>query len=395
MRFDEPSEQFLAMQERYEALLQVWLPRAGRNLSDLGYANAFDGPDPQVLAALRHAAERQTGTSLQYTPYGGSTISRRLVAERLTEQVGAPFEWRDIVLTPGAMAALNIVFRACRRDPGADEVILLTPCWIDYPLYLVQQGIRPVFVPLPEPAFRLDLEKIAAAIGPRTRALVLTNPANPTGVLYSEQELRALAEVLKAARPGGSSITLIADECHRDVRFDGRRYESAVRYYDQTCVVYSFGKSLLMQGQRIGYAAVSPSFGARRELARGLERLCRMMGYSQPTSLMQGAIQDLVSYVPDLTRIAARRAKVAAALGEMGYAVVPSPATFFLYVRSPIADELAFVEKLAQRGVFVLPSSLFHHRGYVRLSMTATDAMIERALGVFRELAPPGEGAAA
>jgi aspartate aminotransferase len=391
MLFDRESERLLAPQERFDRLREVWLPRAGRQVCDLAYANAYEGPDVTVLKALRDAIDAQTGISLQYTPYGGSTMTRRMVAERLVETTGLAFDWRDVVLTPGAMAGLNVLFRALhasRTTPDQDEVIVVTPCWLDYPLYLVQHGMKPVLVPLRESDFHLNLDRIASALNPRTRALILSNPANPTGILYRADEIDSLATLLCSAQtPGAEPPVLISDECHRDVVLTRTAYVSMATHYDPTCIVYSFGKSLLIQGQRIGYVAVSPKAPDRRGLSRALERLCRVMGYCHPTSLMQTAIRDLISYVPDLSKLASRRRRTVESLESFGYRVVDAPATFFIYVQSPEPDEFKFVEKLAERGVFVLPASVFHHAGYVRLSITASEAMIDRALPVFRDLA--------
>jgi aspartate aminotransferase len=159
-----------------------------------------------------------------------------------------------------------------------------------------------------------------------------------------------------------------------------------MEYYDATCIVYSFGKSLFMQGQRIGYAAASPRFADHGSVARQLERLCRTMGFCTPTALMQLAVRALLNTKPDLAPIQRRRKQALDALRYSGYQVVPSHGTFFLYVRSPDEDDFAFVERLAERFVLVLPSSLFHHRGYFRIALTASDEMIQRALPVFQSL---------
>lgn len=176
---------------------------------------------------------------------------------------------------------------------------------------------------------------------------------------------------------------LVSDECHRQIVYPPNKFVSPAQYYDATVVVYSFGKSLLIQGQRIGYAAVSSRMPSRESLARALERLCRIMGFCSPTALMQLAIRKLLVHAADVQRLGARREWLASALRSYGYSIVPGQATFFLYVRSPEPDDFAFTEKLACRGVFVLPGSLFHDSGYFRTSVTASDKMLERALPVF------------
>jgi aspartate aminotransferase len=380
-RIGQDLQACLSAQEKFEQLRKDALLRHGRRLCDLSYANAYDGPSPEVIGAIRQALDAPGILDLQYTPYGGSTITRRLVAQSLSQSHGVHFNWRDIVMTPGAMAALNVLFRAVQTGEWADEVIVVTPCWLDYPLYLSHLHIRPIFVPVESSSLRLDLDRIKQAIGPRTRAVILSQPANPTGVLYTDEELRQLAVLLRSA---ADEILLISDECHRDVLFGDRAFVSPSKHYDSTCIVYSFGKSHFIQGQRIGYVAVSPRMKDGDNVRVLLERLCRIMGFCTPTALMQLAVRNMLGIQPDLSRIAVRRARVVSELVASGYMLAPSEATFFLYPQAPGLDDFAFVEELSAQGVMVLPSSMFHHSGYFRMSLTATDEMFDRALPVLQ-----------
>lgn len=373
-------ERYLASQERFEDLRRKTAMAAGRNLCDLAYANPYDGPPPAIRQAIRGALEQERALDLQYTPYGGATTTRRLVARKLAASHGERFGWRDIVMTPGAMAALNLLFRLVRRDGEPNEVIVVTPCWLDYPLYLANLGMTPVMVPPADDMTRFNLDAIAAALGPHTRAVIVSQPDNPLGTLRTPDDLEALAGLLDRSQ---TRPLLISDECHRDILFEPDRFTSPMAYYDATAIVYSFGKSLFMQGQRIGYAAVSPRMPEHEDVARRLEQLCRVMGFCTPTALMQIAVRDLLDEKPDLAPIAERRRRVLEALQSAGYEVIPSEATFFLYVRAPEADDFAFAERLAARSVLVLPSSVFHHPGWFRISLTGSDEMIEKALPVF------------
>ena len=383
----EELAQLLSLQEHFDRLQHDALLRFGHGPCDLAYANPYDGPDPVVLAALREALESDRMLGLQYTPYGGATITRRLIAHKLSARYGRRFNYRDVILTPGAMAALNVVFRAVRESTGGD-VIVITPCWMDTPLYLVQLGLRPVFVPVDPRTLRLDLERLRAALRPTTRAVVFSQPANPTGVIYTRDELAALAAMLRSL---DSPPLLVSDECHREVCADGVEVPSPMELYDDTCVIYSFGKSLLIQGQRIGYVAVSPRISGGRAVSELLERTCRMMGFCTPTALMQRAVRRLLDVKPAwLAAIEARRGRVVAALHGAGYELVPPQATFFVYPRCPDPDDLAFAARLAERGTLVLPSTLFHQPGHFRISLTATDAMIARALETLHHAAAKG-----
>jgi len=382
--FEPEIEALLAPQERFEAMRQTWAFRAGATLCDLSYANPYDGSPDEVVAALREALDDATGIDLQYTPYGGWVVARRKAAEALSSTHGQRFGWRDLVLTPGAMAALNVVF-ASLGSAERDEIVIPVPAWLDYPLYAARLGLRPVLVPLDPATLRLDLDRLDAALTPRTRAVVLTQPGNPTGLLYSDRELADLAAVLVRARSRGVDAWLVSDECHRGVIMPGETFVSPVAHYDKTVVIFSFGKHLAIQGQRIGYAAVSPAAPEPEALGRRFERACRVMGYCTPTALMQRALPALVALQPPTTGIVERRDRVVAGLRDAGYDVLPSQATFFLYPRSPIPDADAFALRLAQRGVLVLPASVFHDEGRFRISLTGSDAMIDRALGILAE----------
>lgn len=372
-----------APQERYERLRSETQRRAGRDLCDLGYANLYDGPLPEVRDILHAAIDRNRVLDMQYTPYGGATIPRRLVAHALRESHGETFRWPHVVLTPGAMAGLNVLFRSVQSEAG-NEVIVPTPCWLDYPLYLENLGFKPVMVPLERERGDLDIAAIAAALTPRTRAIVLSQPGNPTGRLYGSDQLRELAAVLEGH---SDPPLLISDECHRDVRFDAAPFDSPLHHYDRTCVVYSFGKSLALQGQRIGYIAVSPRIPDSLVFASELEGLCRTMGFCTPTSLMQTALPALLKIRTDWAPIVARRERVFRAFEGSELELFPGEASFFLYCRTPAQDDFAFAEALAAQNVLVLPSSLFHDVGHFRISLTGSDDMLDRALPIIVDVA--------
>lgn len=367
---------YTAPQERFEDLRRTTLTRFGADFCDLAYANPYDGPSAEVRSALRATLDDSRTLDLQYTPYGGAPLPRRIIAQNLRRSHAAPFRWRHVVLTPGAMAAINVLFRSLQTQRDDDEVIVVTPCWLDYPLYLANLGITARMVPLQPKSFSLDLEAIAKAVNPATRALILSQPCNPTGRVYAEQELRQLAKLLEDSE---AQPVLISDECHRDIIFKPG-FHSPSSFYDRTCVVYSFGKSLFLQGQRIGYVAVSPSFPDALEYAHELEQWCRVMGFCTPTALMQRALPALMKIGHDWHAIENRRGLVLRAFADHGLEIVTSEGGLFVYCPAGDVDDMAQLERLANRGVLVLPSSVFHHQGYLRIALTASDAAVEHAL---------------
>lgn len=377
-------EQLLAAQERFDRLRDATLRNKPRDLCDLAYANAYGGPPQFVIDAIKESLASGRQLDLQYTPYGGATLTRRRVAESLSRNQGLRIPWRNVVLTPGAMAALNIVCRAIAAADARAEVIVLTPCWLDYPVYLANLGLRSVPVPLHPHTLRLDLDAIERAITPRTRAVILSQPANPTGLIYSRAELQALAALL--VERGGNRIILVSDECHRDILFDDAHFVPTAPIYPATVVVYSFGKALFIQGQRIGYVAVSPEFPDDEAFVTTLERLCRVMGFCTPTALMQLALRNLLDHPLDFSHIAKRRRILLDALAGAEIVTPPSQATYFLYPKTPTGGDFEFAERLARHGLLVLPAPLFHHTGHFRLAMTAPDDHIERSAMILRQV---------
>lgn len=372
-------ESLLAPQDRLDALVAATFRRFGRRVVDLSYANAYGGPDPEVRLALEQAVREKAALAFQYSPYGGRTLPRRLVASRLREEYGLPFEYRHVVLTPGAMAALNLVFKACFGP--RDEVIVLTPCWHDYPLYLRNLGIPFRLVPLGA-GKRLDHAAIDRALNERTRGVLLSQPCCPTGVLYSRGEIETLARQLSAAEERfGAEIHLISDEVHHRVRWSPAPFWSPLRSHPRSLSIYSFGKELLLQGQRIGYVAVSPDMPDSSGTAHDLERWARVSGFCTPTDLMQRAVCRLLDLQPRWEWLAERQEAVRGALAGYGYEVCDADATFFVYVRCPVQDDFELAEAAAAHGLLVVPSTLYHEPGWFRLSL-AGRGECERAVEI-------------
>ena len=282
------------------------------------------------------------------------------------------------------MAALQLALRSVATPGG--EVVIPVPCWLDHPLYVRFAGMEPRLVPLRQGDFGLDLDAVAAALSERTRAVVLTHPGNPTGRNYDRAALEQLGCTLDSAQERlGCEITLIADEVHRDFLPDGR-FHSACLAYERTIMVYSFGKYHFIQGQRLGYAAVSPNHPERDAVASELVRWTRITGVATPTALMQRALPALLSLRQDHGGIERWRDRVQTELREASCEVAEAEGTLFVYVRTPNdRDDFDFVEELATRGVLVLPAPVFHHAGWYRLSLTGSERMLRDALPVLRE----------
>lgn len=360
--------------------------RLGDRLCDLSYANPYEGVAGSVRDVLRGALDRERSLDLQYSPFGGQTLTRRAVADDLTRRQGLDYTFQDIILTPGAMAALHLALRAT-GTPG-DEVVIPVPCWLDYPLYAVALGLNPVQVALPAPGFELDVPAIERALTPRTSAVLVSNPSNPAGRSYPAEAFARLAAALAdAERRWGRRITLIADETHRDFAPPGIHAHAAAAW-PATITVYSFGKYHFIQGQRIGYLAVSPRDPSREPLATQLVRWARILGFCTPTALMQAAVPELLQLRHDLGPIEQWRRVMTEELTAVGYRVTPPDATLFIYVATPDQmDDFEFIRRLAEAGTLALPAPVFHHQGHFRLSLTGGARMLEGGIASLRRLA--------
>lgn len=363
--------------EDFTSLHARTLRAAGRQVIDLSFPNPRQSTDPRGYDNLRDIAAAVGVGDLQYTPLGGLTRTRRRIATVLAGRFQLPFGYRDIILTQGATAALNVVLQCLFGK--RDQVMLITPMWMDYPVYLSRLGVGTVVVPS-APDKHLDIEAISSAWTPATRALLLSQPNCPTGVVYTTRELGQLADFMaEVSKASDRPALLISDETHRDTTWSGASCQSPLCAYADSISVYSFGKAWSMQGMHIGYIAISPRLSGRETVRELLERGLRAAGYGGPATIMQLLAERLAGLAPDMMRLGNEQSIIRAGLDDIGYEVVQAQATVFVYVRCPDEDAIQFVTRAARRGLLVMPSTIFHETGYFRIALNGgTD--LERAL---------------
>lgn len=349
-------------------------------VADFTFGNPQELPLPGLVDALqRHAVPLDK----DWFAYKFSEPEpRAVVAASLMARTGIPFRAEDVALTAGAFGGLAVTIRAL-CDVG-DEVIYLSPPWFFYELMIASSGATPVRVRLQGPTFDLDPDAIAAAITPRTRAVIVNSPNNPTGRIYRAPELAALGRALEAASAQhGRPIVLLSDEAYNRIVFDGIEYRSPALDYGPAITIYTYGKTLLAPGQRIGFAALNPDFPDREATNYRIFVQQLASGWGFPNALLQHAITDLEGLSVDIDALQRRRDRMVPALTELGYEVTRPEGTFYLMVRSPDADDMAFTERLAEHGALVLPGAIVESPGWFRISLTASDGMVERGLDAF------------
>jgi aspartate aminotransferase len=343
---------------------------------DFRFGNPQEMPLPEIEHALTKWAAPQDKDWFSYKFSDPSAV--KVAVESLRSRVGIDFDPRDIAMTTGAFGALASTLRAV-LDPG-DEVIYLSPPWFFYVPMILACGAKPVRVDFTPPQFELPIDAIEWHLTPQTRAIILNTPHNPSGRIFSPDELERLTHVLEtAARP----VYLISDESYCRILYDDREFHSPVRHYDRTFLIYTYGKTLVAPGQRIGYIAMPPSMPDREELRDAIFVSQLANGYAFPNGLMQYAMRDLEQASIDVAALQRRRDRIVSALGEMGYEIVNPEGTFYVMVRSPIADDSEYTRRLAEEDVFVLPGRMFELPGWFRIWLTANDDMVGRSLAGF------------
>ncbi len=355
------------------------------NVFDLSLGNPVMKPPEQFREALKRLAENPLPGMHRYMANAGYAETRAAVAAQLSRETGISFTENDVVMTCGAAGALNVVLKAILNQ--GDEVVLLAPYFPEYANYVDNHGgIAKILATDDKFLPRLDI--LEAGIGAETKAVVINSPNNPTGVVYSEDVIRQLGQLLKRkAAEFGTEIFLISDEPYRRIIYDGLTCPHVWPYYPQSIVVTSHSKDLAIPGERIGYIAVHPAASQREELVNGLIYCNRTLGYVNAPALMQHAVRGLQSVTVPIVEYQKKRDFLYQHLSGFGYSVIKPGGAFYMFPRSPIDDDVAFVRELQQQLVLVVPGRGFGSPGYFRVSYCVSDRVLEGSLDGFRRVA--------
>jgi aspartate aminotransferase len=349
-------------------------------VANFAVGNPQEYPLPAYVDALREQIEPRRRDWFAYKD--NEPKSRIAVARSLTARTGMKWDPADVAMTNGGFAALAVAMRAL-VEPG-DEVIFLSPPWFFYEFMILAADGVPVRLKLAPPTFEPDMAEIAAAITRRTRAIIFNSPHNPSGRVYPLETLQALARTLtEGSARIGHPIYLVSDEPYNRIIFDGRTFHSPAEAYPHTVITYSYGKQLLAPGQRIGYLTVPPTMPDREAFRQTIFVAQLATGYAFPNALLQHAIEDLEKLSIDIGAMQARRDRMVSALRGIGYQTTVPEGTFYIMARAPIDDDVAFCDLLAKHRVLVLPGTIVEVHGWFRISLTASDEMVERGLPGF------------
>ncbi len=357
------------------------------NVYDFSLGNPMTPVPEQYNQAIVEAVQTENSLELHgYMDNAGYPKTRRAVADNLNQRFGTAFDDSHIVMTVGAAGALNVVFKTI-LDPG-DEVLALAPYFGEYRGYVANhQGLLREVKP-DTATFQPDLEDLKAKFTSRTKGIIINNPVNPTGVIYSEDTIRKIAAVLEEKQKEyGHEIYLVSDEPYRELVYDGNAVPFLTKYYDNTFVTYSFSKSLSIPGERIGYIAVNPRMADCSQAIQGLSVANRILGFVNAPSLMQKALITSLDARTDVDYYDRNRRLIYGKLTELGFTCVRPQGAFYLFLKSPELEEKKFVEAAKKHHILLVGGSAFSCPGYVRLAYCVSYEMLKRSLPAFEKLA--------
>ena len=356
----------------------------GAQLSALyGVENVFDftlgNPDPEPDEAVLRSIETyaRTPNIHKYMANAGYKDVRDKVAAYTAKETGVPVEGKNVLMIAGAAAGLNVVLKAL-LNPG-EEVIAIAPYFVEYGFYTKNQGGRFKTVNAVEGTFDLDVEAIFRAITPKTKAIILNSPNNPTGTVYPKETLQKLAAVLNDFEAKGQTIYVISDEPYIKILYDGIKVPPMLALFKNSIVVNSFSKSLALPGERIGYVVVSPAIEGADLLMDGMIICARTLGYVNAPSLFQKVIADNLELATGVDSYKERRDVLYDILQRAGFTCRLPEGAFYLFPKSPIPDDKAFCEKALEHNLIVVSGAGFGYPGYFRLAYCVSMDCIKRS----------------
>ncbi len=369
------------IRKMFEEGAQLKAKYGPENVYDFSLGNPNVPPPEKFNQILRETVSTCGLDDHCYMPNTGYPMVCGSVAQYLAEEQQAPVTEEDVLMTCGASGALNVALKAI-LDPG-DEVLTPIPCFVEYKFYADNHGGVLKTVPT-TPDFQLDPEAISAAITPKTKAFLINSPNNPTGQVYSDQSLKVLGQILEQkGREYKRTIYLISDEPYRKIVYDGVQVPSIFGAYQESIIGTSYSKDISIPGERIGFIAVNPAATYRRDLLSAMAVANRILGYVNAPALMQRVVACMQGMSVDISEYARKRKLLCDALGDFGYDFIKPPGTFYLFPRTPIADDVEFVEALKQERILVVPGSGFNGPGHFRIAFCVSDETIINSLPGF------------
>ena len=352
---------------------------------DLTLGNPIVEPPAAFFVELKKLADSNTPGMHRYMENAGYPETRAAVALQLSKETGLKLAGNDIVMTCGAAGAINVVLKTI-LNPG-DEVILFAPFFVEYLNYIDNHGGVAKIV-LTDEQFLPRLGALETAVTKQTRAIIINSPHNPTGVVYSEKMMRDICALLrKKENQYGTEIYLISDEPYRKLIYDGLKYPSPLLFHQRAIVATSHSKDLALPGERIGYIAIHPECPQKQELMDGFIYCNRTLGFVNAPAMMQHIVRYLQNVTVSIEDYQKKRDFLYQNLVDMGYQCVKPQGAFYLFPKSLIPDDVAFVRALQEEMVLAVPGVGFGGAGHFRISYCIDDRTLSGSLEGFRKTA--------
>jgi len=361
---------------------------------EFGADNIFDftlgNPDVEPPAAfqreLLELAQNPLPGMHRYMNNAGYAETRSAVAAKLARDSGLEVSAGHVIMTCGAGGALNVVLKTI-LNPG-EEVIILAPFFVEYKFYIDNHGGVPVEVWTNHDTFQLDIDAISKAITPKTRAILICSPNNPTGVIYPQESLQQLGAILKKIhRDNGHLIYVISDEPYARIAFDGKHVPNIFPLVESSIIVTSHSKDLALPGERIGYLAANPRMDTAMQFMEGAVFSNRVLGFVNAPALMQRLVAKLQDESVDIADYQAKRDLLVGELTAMGFSMVIPDGAFYLFPKAPLADDVEFVKLAQKHRILLVPGAGFGAPGFFRIAYCVDKRMIERSLPAWIALA--------
>lgn len=390
------SKRLLEISEEKSDLLEMSY-YAARRAQEVGPENVFDfsvgNPSVDAPESFRQSVKRLLDTKDSLSLHGyahgtGIAAAREAVAASLNRRFGTCFDRDNIFMAIGAAGGVQLCLRAVTDFGAGDEVIIFAPYFPEYALYAEGAGVKLVIVPPDIETFQIDEAAFEAKLSPKTRAVLINTPNNPSGTVYTPETLTRLADILRRKqREYGREIYLISDEPYREIVFDGHEAPFVTRFYENTLVCYSFSKSLSIPGERLGYVVVPSEAADFKSLLAVLGSACRLIGYESAATLFQWAVPDIIDDTSDLSVYETNKNLLYRNMTSWGWRCVEPGGTFYLFPRSLEPDAGAFCRRALKHDLVLVPGDSFGCPGHFRLAFCVPTEKIERALPRLHSLA--------
>ncbi len=356
------------------------------NVYDFSLGNPNVEPPEEIRQSIIDILQSEEPTFVHgYMNNAGYEDVRNAIAQHLNKQHGTQYTERNILMTAGAAGGLNVILKTL-IDPE-DEVIVFAPYFGEYRSYAANYGAELVVIPPNLPTFQPDLKKLAESITAKTKALIINSPNNPTGVIYSEETIKKIAEILtEKEKEFAADIYVISDEPYRELVYDGAVVPYIRQYYKNTVIGYSYSKSLSLPGERIGYLVMPDELSDFDDIVSGATTANRILGFVNAPSIMQRAVARCINSSVNIDVYNKNREALYNGLIEMGYECAKPEGAFYLFVKSPIEDEAEFCDMAKEHRVLIVPGSSFACPGYVRMAYCVSYDTITGALPQMQEV---------